>query len=85
MALLLDKDDREILALVQAILAEDPCLSPKMLSSFLEDLGIYRSPEQVGWWLKKTGAFKKRRRGTGAVWIPIPSRFRHLYETFGPQ
>jgi CheY-like chemotaxis protein len=85
MPLLLGPNDREILMMISVLLAEDHRLSPKVLSSFLEDLGIHKTPEQVGWWIKKTQAFKKHRRGTGAVWIPVPSRLRHLYEQFDLQ
>ena len=80
MPLLLETHDREILLIVQALLAEDRRLSPKVLSVFLQDLGISMTPERVGWWIKRTGAFRKHRRDTGAYWVPIPSRLRRLYE-----
>ncbi len=83
MPLLLETNDPEILATVKMLLAEDRNLSPKMLSAFLQDIGIDMSPQQAGWWLRRTRAFRKRRSNSGALWTPIPSRLRRLYEQFG--
>jgi len=80
MPLLLGAHDHEILEMAKMLLAEDRLLSPKMLSAFLAQEGISMTPAQCGWWIRRTRAFKKRRRGAGAFWVPIRPRLQHLYK-----
>ena len=85
MPLLLGTHDHEILELVRILLAEDRLLSPKMLSSLLAQGGIDMTPAQCGWWIRRTRAFRKKRRGAGAFWVPIRPRLQHLYKQLGLQ
>ncbi len=85
MPLLLGPHDHEILGIIKILLAEEDLLSPKMLSSLLVREDIDMTPAQCGWWIRKTKAFRKRRRGAGAFWVPIRPRLQHLYKQLNLQ
>lgn len=80
---LLDSGDREVLAAVRVLLAEDPLVSPKVLSATLKELDISMTAAEAGWWLRRTGCFRKKRRRSGTLWAPIRPRLQRLYDQLG--
>lgn len=83
MNVLLDEHADEILAAIHFHLTYEDVVSPKALSRTLAEMGVDLNEDRVGWWLRRSRAFKKRRRHGGSVWIPIQRRLNRLYQECG--
>jgi len=84
MAILLEDRDRDILASITFLLQFEDSVSPGLLSRALAEEGISMTPAELGWWLRRSRAFRKRRRRSGARWFPVRPRLQRLYDQLGP-